>query len=83
MKKENGTNPKPLTAQFPHMIAITKTSRRSPDRQRNRQSHCPLLKYIDHLKAGTANETDFMGCLLYQLLMVELVPIHKHQNPSR
>lgn len=59
----------------PHMIAIMKTSRRSLTVNEIDKAIGPLLKYIDRLKAGTANETDLWAACCTNYLMVELVLI--------
>ena len=58
MKKRKRYQPKTFDGIPPHMIAIMKTSRRSLTVNEIDKAIGPLLKYIDHLKAGTANETE-------------------------
>ena len=58
MKKRKRYQPKTFDGIPPHMIAIMKTSRRSLTVNEINKTIDPMLKYIDRLKAGTANETD-------------------------
>lgn len=75
MKKRKRYQPKTFDGIPPHMIAIMKTSRRSLTVNEIDKAIGPLLKYIDHLKAGTANETDLWAACCTNYLMVELVLI--------
>lgn len=75
MKKRKRHQPKTFDGIPPHMIAIMKTSRRSLTVNEIDKAIGPLLKYIDHLKAGTANETDLWAACCINYLMVELVLI--------
>lgn len=75
MKKRKRYQPKTFDGIPPHMIAIMKTSRRSLTVNEIDKAIGPLLKYIDRLKAGTANETDLWAACCTNYLMVELVLI--------
>lgn len=75
MKKRKRYQPKTFDGIPPHMIAIMKTSRRSLTINEIDKAIGPLLKYIDRLKAGTANETDLWAACCTNYLMVELVLI--------